>query len=395
MDRRAGPVPAHRRAAGRRDVGEPDHRRCLPLARRPPRTGRDRRMKELVLLVVMAAVVSGITWWLRRRRPDIDSEARRSRLVGATSPWRSVIELARVEARLLHLHPATLIGLLLLLPLGLLLGVGSTDRVDFGTNDVDTVLVCALFAWPMLVASACAVLRSRRYHTDELVATMPMSTASRTEAHLLAAASLALIGAFATGAVFAIAATRSFGTPRWSVVALGPALIVGAAVLGVAVARWIPSVGAAVAAVVATILVQTNFHHQSPQWRWLHFLVYSDVANHYRELEMRHDEWHLVFVIAAIGVPVVVALFRSGWTRRVAVVLGVSALVFGISGFAQVRTPGAGSVAAAALRLEDSVQAQSCATSGVVPTCVWPRLEHGRPALLAVVAGVAPAAPPA
>ena len=107
-------------------------------------------MKDLVLLVVMAAVVSGITWWLRRRRPDIDSEARRSRLVGATSPRRSVIELARVEARLLHLHPATLIGLFLLLPLGLSLGVGGTDRVDFGTNDVDTVLVCALFAWPML-----------------------------------------------------------------------------------------------------------------------------------------------------------------------------------------------------------------------------------------------------
>src|SRR5437899_418755 len=249
MDRRAGPVPAHRRAAGRRDVGEPDHRRCLPVARRPPRTGGGRRMKDLVLLVVMAAVVSAITWWLRRRRPDIDSEARRSRLVGATSPRRSVIELARVEARLLHLHPATLIGLLLLLPLGLLLGVGSTDRVDFGTNDVDTVLVCALFAWAMLVASACAVLRSRRYHTDELVATMPMSAASRTEAHLLAAASLALISAFATGAVFAVAATRAFGTPRWSVVALGPALIVGAAVLGVAVARWIPSVGAALARV--------------------------------------------------------------------------------------------------------------------------------------------------
>jgi hypothetical protein len=80
------------------------------------------------------------------------------------------------------------------------------------------------------------------------------------------------------------------------VIALGPLLIVGAAVLGVAATRWIPMVGIAFGACFATAIVQTNFHHQSPQWRWLHFLTYADVSSHYRELEIRHDEWHLVFV---------------------------------------------------------------------------------------------------
>jgi hypothetical protein len=351
-------------------------------------------MKDLIILGLMVAVVSAVMWWRRRKHPDIETEARRSMLVGAPSPRRSVLQLARVEAYRLHVHPGAIVGLVLVLLLGRLALFGS-DRIDLGTAENDQLLVCVLFAWGVLVASACAVLRSRRHHTDELFATMPMPVASRTVAHLTATASLVVVGTVLTVIVFAVAATRGFGTPRWSLVAQGPVLIVGAAVLGVAVARWIPIVGAAFAACIATIIVQANFHHQNAQWRWLHFLAYADVSNHYRELEIRHDEWHLVFVVASVGLPVAVALVRSGWTRRVALVLGASALVLAVSGFAQIRAPGTEGVATAATRLERPVAVQSCATSGVVTTCVWPRLDHVRPALLDVVGNVVNAAPPA
>ncbi len=351
-------------------------------------------MKDLIVLVLLVSAVSAVIWWRRRKHPDIETEARRSMLVGAPSPPRSVLQLARVEAYRLHVHPGTLIGFALMLALAPL-AIISSDRIDLGTAENDQLLVCVLFAWGALVASACAVLRSRRHHTDELLATLPMPIESRTVAHLLATASLIAAGVVVTALVFIASATRNFGTPRWSIVALGPVLIVGAAVLGVAVARWIPIVGVAFAACIATIIVQANFHQQSPQWRWLHFLVYADVAGHYRELEIRHDEWHLVFVVASIGVPVAVALLRSGWTRRVAVVLGASTVVLAISGFAQIRSPGSDGVATAATRLERPVEVQSCATSGVVTTCVWPRLDHIRPALLEVVSNVVNAAPPA
>ena len=351
-------------------------------------------MRDLATLAVMVAIVGAVMWW-QRRRHDVERDARRSGLIGASSPRQSVLQLARVEVRFLHRHPATLVGLVLLLPWGISLNVSSGERIDLGVRDIDAVLVCVLFAWAMIVASACAVLRSRRHHTDELMATMPMSMASRTEAHLLAAVSTVAVGAFATAVSFGFAAIRSFGTPRWSVIALGPLLIVGAAVLGVAATRWIPMVGIAFGACIATAIVQTNFHHQSPQWRWLHFLTYADVASHYRELEIRHDEWHLVFIVASIGVPVGVALLRSGWTRRVAAVLGTSIVVLAVSGVAQVRAPRTDGVASAVVRLERPVEVQSCTTSGVVTACVWPRLDHVRPAMIEVVGGVAAAAPSA
>ncbi|HUP71431.1 MAG TPA: hypothetical protein VM282_00135 [Acidimicrobiales bacterium] len=351
-------------------------------------------MKDLVILVLVVASVSAFMWWRRRRHRDPEIEARRSRLIGAPSPRQSVLQLARVEAFRLHVHPGTIIGLALMLSLGPL-AIFTSERIDLGTAESDQLLVCVLFAWGALVASACAVLRSRRHHTDELFATLPMTIESRTAAHLLATASLMIAGAIVTALVFIVSATSGFGTPRWSIVALGPVLIVGAAVLGVAVARWVPLVGAAFAACLATIIVQANFHQQSPQWRWLHFLVYADVADQYRELEIRHDEWHLVFVVASIGVPVAVALLRSGWTRRVATVFGASALVLVVSGVAQLRAPGSEGVASAAARLERPVDVQSCATRGAVTVCVWPRLDHVRPALLDVAARVVAAAPPA
>lgn len=351
-------------------------------------------MRNLVTLAVMLAVLGAIMGWQRRRPPDVETEARRSGLLGARSPRPSVLQLARVEARLLHVHTATLVGVGLLLPLGCL-AVVRTERIDLGVTENDQVLVCVLLAWAVLVASACAVLRSKRHHTDELFASMPMSITSRTEAHLLATTSLLPLGIVVTVAIFAVAATRGFGTPRWSLVAQGPVLIVGAAVLGVAAVRWVPMVGIAFGACLATAIVQTNFSHQSPQWRWLHFLVYADVTNHYRELEIRHDEWHLLFIVASIGLPIGVALLRSGWTRRVAAVFGVSTLLLAVSGVAQVRSPGAAGVASAAARLERPVEVQSCATSGVVTTCVWPRLDHVRSALVEVVGGVVAAAPPA
>jgi hypothetical protein len=351
-------------------------------------------MKDLIILAIMVAVVSAIMWWRRRRHIDIETETRRSRLIGAPSPRRAVLQLARVEARLLQVHPGTVVGFALLLALGPM-AMFSSERIDLGTAEADQLLVCVLFAWGVLVASACAVLRSRRHHTDELLATMPMSITSRTAAHLVATASMVVAGTIVTALVFLVSATRSFGTPRWSIVALGPVLVVGAAALGVAVARWIPMMGVAFAACIATVIVQANFHHQSPQWRWLHFLAYSDVTSHYRELEIRHDEWHLVFLVATIGLPVAVALLRSGWTRQVAAVLGATVLVLTISGYAQLREPGTDGVAAAAARLEHPVDVQSCATRGVVTACVWPRLEHVRPTLFDVVGGVAAAAPPA
>src|SRR5688500_9078240 len=194
-------------------------------------------MRDLATLAVMVAILGAIFAWHRHRHPDVEREARRSGLIGAPSSRQSVLQLARVEVRFLHRHPATLVGLVLLLPMGISLNVSSGERIDLGVRDIEAVLVCVLFAWAMIVASACGVLRSRRHHADELMATMPMSIASRTEAHLLAAVSTVVIGAFVTAACIGFAAIRSFGTPRWSVIALGPLLIVGAAVLGVAATR--------------------------------------------------------------------------------------------------------------------------------------------------------------
>ena len=79
-------------------------------------------MRDLVTLAVLVAILGAVMWWQRRRHGDFERDARRSGLIGASSPRPSVLQLARVEVRFLHRHPATLVGLLLL-PLGISLNV--------------------------------------------------------------------------------------------------------------------------------------------------------------------------------------------------------------------------------------------------------------------------------
>ena len=96
-------------------------------------------MRDLLTLAVMVAILGAIFAWQRRRHPDVESDARRAGLMGASSSRQSVLQLARAEVRFLHRHPATLVGLVMLLPLGISLNVSSGERIDLGVGDIDAV----------------------------------------------------------------------------------------------------------------------------------------------------------------------------------------------------------------------------------------------------------------
>ena len=103
-------------------------------------------MKDLIIVVLMVAVVSAIMWWRRRGHLDLETEARRCGLIGGPSPRRAVVQLARVEARLLQVHPATLIGFALMMATR---AHGGLQHRTHGLGDPRgrRALACVVFAW--------------------------------------------------------------------------------------------------------------------------------------------------------------------------------------------------------------------------------------------------------
>ena len=164
------------------------------------------------------------------------------------------------------------------------------------------------------------------------------------------------------------------GMPRIEVFALGPLIVLGGAVLGVAVARWLPWAVFGWVAVVATFVLQVAYGEADPRFRWLHFSSHgNDTAFDLPELQVDRHGWHLLYVAGALLLVAAIALLRSPPSGTRVALLGVSVAMVAVGVQGQLRSPTATQIDELARRLEDPVATQTCEAIGAVTYCSWPR----------------------
>lgn len=146
--------------------------------------------------------------------------------------------LALAEARLLVRHPLMLAGLALAL-------LAAFDDVHTGMRPAFSAITATqamFFGMPAFFAANLAASRARRAGTEELLAPVPLSRAARTAASCLAALGPFAVACLAQAAALAVYLATGVRLPRlptvWELGA-GPLCVLGACLLGLAVARWV------------------------------------------------------------------------------------------------------------------------------------------------------------
>jgi hypothetical protein len=338
-----------------------------------------------VELLVVAAIAAVLWRVLRRRTPT-------RRPPGAVAAigwcdgtnWRVLPPLARAETRAVLRHPAFIAGAALT-PLMLLAATNdSATGSSAGWRDISTEIALALvpLAWLTIVAVNLVALRSRRSGADELVASLPAPQPVRATALLATVVGPVTVGAALAAGWVALTATRDDvrGAPAWPEITVGILILAGAVMVGVAVARWLPSAVFGVVAAVSSAIIQGRFLDVTT-WPWnraegdpLRFLAFiadlpgvDDAA-----LELRPAGWHLLYLIGLVLVMAGVALARDGLRRPVAGVLAVAALLVGGAGWMQTRPPSGTQQAQMVAYLTDPAAHQTCETSAGVNYCAYP-----------------------
>ena len=248
--------------------------------------------------------------------------------------------LARIEGRRLLARPTVLAGA----GLSLLTMVTLTRTTAPVLNRDDTTASAALLvlAAATLLATNAAALRSRRRATDELLASMPTPPRVRTLASLCSVAGVVALAGLLGGAflLWRLAADPVTAPDPFELLT-GPALVALGGCLGVALARWAPSVTVAPVVVVGLAALEFSVNlliggsEYGGRVKWLApFVGQHGVA---RELLIRPTGWHLAYLVALVAVLGCVALLRHPATRPTIATAGSAVLVLLLAGGAQLR----------------------------------------------------------
>ncbi|MCA1691894.1 MAG: hypothetical protein LC733_06745 [Actinobacteria bacterium] len=281
--------------------------------------------------------------------------------------------LSRVEGRNLLLSPVALVGLALVaLPA---LSWLQVSVHDLRARSMDMVFHAFPMAAGALLAANLATLRSRRHRTDELFNSLPAAPEARTGAHLLSALWPAAVAcAFFAIMIGAAASMDSFGRPDGAELLVGPLLVAGAAVLGVMVARWVPTPAAALVTLVAIAAIQVPVSGTSivdRGWRRLGFWTYpGDLVPEL--LPPRLARWHVVYLVGLVAMAAVGALLVHGLRRPVVVAGTVAIAVVATAAWFQTRPLSSEGWAARNAFIERPQDHQVCEDRSGIRYCAYP-----------------------
>ncbi|WP_412538246.1 hypothetical protein R8Z50_20550 [Longispora sp. K20-0274] len=293
--------------------------------------------------------------------------------------------LTRLESWRLLRHPFVLAG-------ALLSGWLLWDRLGaqlpvLHVLDLATQAALVPLAGATLVAANLATLRPKRDHTEDLYATTPAPPAPRVAAHLLALLPVTAVAAALVAAVTLRAAGSDYaaGAPSLAELALGPAMVLLAGTLGVALGRVAPFAVAGPLALVAGLLVTMVVFVLgpaiSPRLVWLTWLV-PDMrpdAPPSGAVLGRPAGWHLTYVVAMVAGLGALALVRVG-ARRWGLATLVAAVAVGIvAGAAQVVTAPGGAVGDRRVAAAEAGLTRTCAVHEAVTYCAYAGFENRVP----------------
>ncbi len=265
------------------------------------------------------------------------------------APWAesAVLALARREAGRMLRHPAYLAALGFTA-----LVVGQWIARESGLHrPAPAVYMILEFGFtfcyaPMTIVAVNRVARSTMRHglPDQLRST-PVDLRARTVALCagvaLGPAALAVVASVValTLSPYADAATTGegggyLGRGAAALVQL-PVLTLGAGLLGILIARWLPYPGALPLVFLVTLMVVTA-SGQPLAWFKPWHLWYGATDGSTGELPAAQDAWHAVYLLGLGALALLAALWRTPGPRRALAAAGVVALaVTAVAGIAQ------------------------------------------------------------
>lgn len=329
----------------------------------------------------------------RAGRRSRNSSGTAAPAASAGSSVKVLFVLARREGWRLVRHPAVVIGVALTV---WLLWTVSPNGGSWWHDSIEVVLVLVPLGWCALIAGNLSALRSRRYRTDELFASLPVAASVRTAAHALSATGTAVVAAIMLAVwmgMHALTRHPAGSGPVLGEVGVAVLIVGGGTVVGVAVARWLPRALFVIPAILATAVIAANtLNSLTAPSRWLGFWVEASPAG-LPEITPRPTAWHLVWVAAWVVIMGAVAVARHGRSRALVATALVAVAVASLAGWAQTRSPSEGELNEMAAILARPEPHQVCAVHGSVTYCAYPSQKHRIAEWRPVVEAVLAAAP--
>ena len=252
---------------------------------------------------------------------------------------RSVLALTRIEGRRLITHPAILVSAGLIA----LFAVRGPHMFEFLFLGGIGYLVLGIGT---LVAAHLCASRSGRDGTEELLTSLPLRESDRTAAGLLAMA-VPLTGALVIAGVLATvirpwagASARLDVEPRTVMHGLvdfaqGPLLIAFLGVVGIMLARWLPTPIGVPVAIGGIVAINSLTGLSDGPMRWL------NPASNYSAATPEPASmmvWHLVYLVGLIFVLGLVALARRPPARGLLLYGAAAASIMALGGLMQIVT---------------------------------------------------------
>jgi hypothetical protein len=247
-----------------------------------------------------------------------------------------VAVLARMEARRLVLHPATIVGWGLLTFM-FAVNVAEADPISaFDEVSTGPTFYPGLFC---VLAAHMVTTRDLRAGTEEALCSVPATRAQRVLALLLAALVPALI------ALVLNVLSRSYfvwqevyvEAPGVGHVLQGPVTVLGGCLLGIMLGSWLPQRGTPVLAMVVlvagSIALGSGSHRMAlftPLVSWVDWGPYDGTA--WYALEAGSPAAHVVYLLGLSGLAGVAAWIRVGVHRVPALLLATGLLALAVWG---------------------------------------------------------------
>jgi hypothetical protein len=329
----------------------------------------------------------------------LPDEPPRERRVGA------VLALARFEARELFLQIPVLFFLVLYVGLAawrLLNGEdGMSDHPILHRVDRDTQPDPLLTAIALLVCVNAAALRSRRNGTVHQFDVLAMEPWRRTAAHVLSVVPFAALSALVVTVEFTWQALKPGAIGHGSIgeLAVGPLTVLLAGVVGVLLARLVPSPFAPMLFVVAAYLLVMVASSVEAEGAWVGRLspvLFSENSGGDpvpSDLLGRPAAWHAIYLVGLCALLICAALLLSGGrTLGVKVAAGLALATTAAGAIGQIPHDTAALEAARKTASTAPQKVQSCTTIDGSTYCSFPEWTVVRDDWAEVVARVRSAA---
>lgn len=239
-----------------------------------------------------------------------------------------VLALARAEAVRLVRHPIALVGLAL--TIFMLVGPQpGRSAVAFDSLTTATTFVYGVFVF---FAANLLATRDRRAGAEHMLTATATRAFDRVLALCLAALGPTLLAAVVVGIAAWAYDARDFLVvpPSFWQLAQGPVTVLGAALLGIMVARWAPYPGAPVLVMVAVVawnVYVNNSETTRSVGMYTSWAVWENDNGGWGGMEPGSPGWHVVYLLGLCAMAAVGALSSAARPRLPLLVAGAGLTV--------------------------------------------------------------------